>query len=163
VAAPVSPNAEDLSVGWEKFRYRRHLRHPSFRGFEAAAIEASAAQPYGVIVAKRPEIVFTRTPSPPWQVTPTVAGTGAPSASTAGIVAKNSVGKVGITAALHAVGLASQATVDSLSGTVISQDAITVSCFIELQNPPIPTTGGLGGPLSGVTPRVLEQVTFNGI
>ena len=163
VAAPVSPNAEELSVGWEKFRYRRRLTHPSFREFESVAIEASAAQPYGIIIAKRPEIVFTRTPSPPWQVTPTVSGPSAASVSTAGIVAKNSVGNVAITAALHAVGLASQATVDSMSGTVISQDAITDSCFIELQNPPIPATGGLGGPLSGVTPRVPEQVTFNGI
>jgi hypothetical protein len=162
-AVPILPNAEQLAAGWENFRYRRRLGDPSFRVFESAAIEASTAQPYGIIVSKRPKIVFTRTPSPPWQVSPIGVANPTPGpASTAGIVAKNSTGQVGVTAALHAIGSAGQASVGSISGTVVSQDAISDSCFIALQNPPIPPTGGLAGFLSGMTPRVLEKVTFNG-
>jgi len=159
----VAATDEQLSLGWERFRDRKRLTNVNFRLFESIAIEASNAQPYGVIVAKRPELTFTRTPSPPWSVSPVGVSSGASSLSTAGIVAKNALGKVGVTAALHGVGSATQAIVGFMPGFVVGRDAISDSCFIELQNPPIPPSGGLRGPLSGVTPRVLENVRFEGV
>jgi len=69
-AVDVAATDEQLSLGWERFRDRKRLTNVNFRLFESIAIEASNAQPYGVIVAKRPELTFTRTPSPPWSVSP---------------------------------------------------------------------------------------------
>lgn len=161
IVAEVEPQKDDLVEGWERFRHRVGLSDPQFRVRELAAVEASSAQAFGVVVAGRPPIEFTRCPSPPWAVAPVGTATGG--TSTVGVVVKNNRNQTGVTAALHALGSAKQATVDGQVCNVVSEDVVSDSCFIEVPGCALPTKSGLAGPLQGVTPRVLDPVSFEGV
>lgn len=163
VVVPIEPEPGDLVEGWERFRQRNQLTDPHFRVHQLAAIEASSAQPFGAIVVPRPPIEFTRCPSPPWPVAPSGTSSAAAAVSTAGVVVRNNRNQTGVTAALHALGGAKQASVAGQVCNVVSEDVISDSCFIEVPGCALPPQGGLAGPLRGVTPRVLDPVKFEGI
>jgi hypothetical protein len=80
--------------------------------------------------------------------------------STAGVYVQDSMHRIGVTAAEHAVPPSSPVTVDRLPGTIISRDALTDSCFIhvpQLVPRPIPSHGPLR-----LAPRQHDTVTFEG-
>lgn len=80
--------------------------------------------------------------------------------STAGAYVQDTIHRIGVTAAQHAVPPGSLVTVDGLAGTVISRDSLTDSCFIHVQHlipRPIPSHGPLG-----LAPRQHDTVTFEG-
>jgi hypothetical protein len=163
IVASIEPLRDELINGWERFRHRTGLLDPQFRMRELAAIEASLEQPFGVVVTARPPVEFTRSPSPPWSVTPVGTQAGIGGVSTAGVVAKNNRNQTGVTAALHALGSAKQASVAGQAYNVVSEDVVSDSCFIDIPGCALPPTSGLAGPLQGVTPRVLDRVTFEGV
>jgi len=121
---------------------------------------------FGILVAAPPRTALTRSPSPAWRVDPNAVAGATAEPSTVGVVAKNSKNQIGVTAALHALGSARFAAVAGQKGVVVSEDIVSDSCFIALENcriPSVPPACGLAGPLRGLTPRVLDPVHFDGI
>lgn len=116
--------------------------------------EIYKSQPFTVVVSGPMEEEYLFVPSPCAQVTVS-AGT-----STAGVYVRDSLGRVGVTAALHAVSTGGAVTVDGLAGKVISTDFNTDSCFIEVPGI-VPGGKKSSGPLR-LSPRLHENVTFEG-
>ena len=164
-----TPDAQ-LRAGWDRFigTIPRDRQSPSaaqlveFAPPEIAA-EAQRAQPFYVIIVRAPETVDTvYCPTPPLSVS-TVGGTA--QISTVGAVAQDAAGRVGVTAALHAVAAAASGVtqVGGVVGTIVSQDQMSDSCFVAVPNLPVGGTRGTRGPLTGRLPRGLEPVDFEGV
>jgi hypothetical protein len=157
----------ELAEGWDRFRSSRRAFSPQLEtlirraGLDSVlAVEASNVQSFGVIVMRPPKLEFTHCPLPAWEVVAQPGGI----RSTAGVIAKDISGRIGLTVALHAVPIsANRVTVNGMLGSLVSRDAVSDSCFIEVQTCPIPPARGLSGPLSGITPRAYEQVSFEGV
>jgi hypothetical protein len=155
----IKPRMEDLSIGWEQFRIRRRLVDPKFQIFGGAATEALGAHPFALIVTKPPRKLFTHCPNPAWEVSsPNAPG----ESSTAGVLARNNAGKEGVTVSNHAIKGAAQVTVNGWPGTVLSSDAISDSCFVEVPGMAVPAVRTVKGFLKDVTPRQYETVHFDG-
>jgi hypothetical protein len=166
VAIPAEPLVADLVQGARRFQERTGVPENYQRLLERAALESGRAQRFGILVAAAPRIMFTRSPSPAWRVDPNAVAGATAEPSTAGVVAKNNKNQIGVTAAFHALGSARSTTVAGHKGIVVSDDIVSDSCFIALQDcpiPPAPPACGLAGPLRGLTPRVLDPVHFDGI
>jgi hypothetical protein len=159
----VRANRLDLEEGWDRAFSRKLDALPRARRGELpmlpflapyeTVLEANRSQPFSVLIAPPFEEQLTHVPSPPASV---VAG----GTSTAGVLVQDAAGRVGVTAALHAVPNGSSVTVDGSPGTVISTDNITDSCFIEVGG--IAKSGKISrGPLK-LAPRQHETVTFEG-
>lgn len=136
-------------------------------------MEAMNATNFGIIVACQPILELSAVPSPKWEVVPTFGGV---PVSTAGVVVKDMSGRVGVTVALHSLTATIPAVIPGtttieinvgssrVTGRVQSIDSITDSAFVEISPPyPFPMKPGSKGPLRGVTPRVNEPVTFEGM
>jgi hypothetical protein len=114
-----------------------------------------AGQPFGMIVATAPQSELTYAPSPWCGVDP---GTGV--SSSVGIIAKDKAGRKGVTTALHAIGIAKNVMVNGVSGTVVTTNLISDSCFIEMSATPSCGSKGQKGPLSGLLPRGNQSAEF---
>jgi hypothetical protein len=123
--------------------------------------EAAQAQRFGVIVAFPPETMLTAVaPRPAW---PVVGREEMSEAASAGVVATDRDGRIGVTSANHAFGLGvTGVTVAGLPGTIRSRHGDSDSVFIEVPGLAAPATQPVVGPLSGSTPGEGETVTFDG-
>jgi hypothetical protein len=161
----VRPRLEDVREGWNKTAYR-HLAEESRAKLTdlwsvpflapAPALAEVLTQPFALVVTGVIEEVLTSVPVPH---IPVIAGGGT---STAGCRVQDSVLRIGVTAAEHAVPVGSAVTVGQLPGNVISRDPLTDSCFIH-----VPGIENLGsqpshGPLR-LAPRQNDLVTFSGV
>lgn len=163
IVARAEPLVGDLVAGSQIFTKRTGVTKRYQNLMQRAALESSASQSFGILVTAPPRKQLTRCPSPPWTVE-AVGNAGAPGGpSSAGVVARNDKNQVGVTAALHALASAKTARVEGREGEVVSEDNISDSCFIAVENCALPPTHGLAGPLRGLTPRVLDPVRFEGI
>jgi hypothetical protein len=112
----------------------------------------------GVIIAPKPQVLTTGSPSPAWKIETDADKTG-----TAGVVAEDAEGRTGVTAALHTVSRASEVTVDGRQGTVVTKHEVTDSAFIHVPDLSPPKRGiGLTGPLTRLAPAEGEEVGFVG-
>jgi hypothetical protein len=124
----------------------------------ACASQGSTSN-FKVLVMEAPAMESTsRVPNAPLRV---VSDKG--EISTAGVIATRA-GDLGVTAALHAVqdSTGRGPTVDGNTAKVVSQDVLSDSAFL------VPSdTGLLAGPaatpLSGLVPRMFEDVSFSGV
>ena len=155
----VSP--EELAGVWETLTdgLRGAVgRWPTRKLMEVVA-EAAHFERFGLVVAPKPQLVLTRCPSPAW---PVGEGEGV-ATSSAGAVVVDASGRKGVTVADHAVRGHEKVIVNGCIGTVVSSDAISDSSFVEVD---VVSTGvfrGEKGPLSGVSPRQMEVVEFDGV
>jgi len=170
-AMPVAFASEELRDGWDRFRSRwlaapGALDHNSTvastlnLGAEVA-VEAGFAMKFGVVLAgaPEPELCASVPGGRPWSIRDVTATT----SSSVGVIATSRGGRIGVTGALHAVsGPGAAVEVQGVPGTVVSTDAITDSCFIEIDPARFGSTASVSGPLAGMTPRAYETVTFEG-
>jgi hypothetical protein len=165
--ARIQPDSEALAAGWRSLlefsRRSPKERYGSLTlaDLEQVAVESSSSPDFGVLVAGLPEVISTTAtrPAPAWTVT---SGTG--EIASVGIIGTDLQGRSGVTSANHAIAAGDdQVTVNGIPGTVVSRDLVTDSCFIKVG--PIQATGcnQVSGPLAGVSPRVGEDVTFDGV
>jgi hypothetical protein len=162
----------DLVTSWNNFaqNHREALMASGFPGIEinqsggGAAVEALAAQPFGLIIASPPVVELTASyPSPAWEVACQLDDS---PICTVGVMAVDGRGREGVTTAQHAIPAGiSQVFVNGLRGTIDPGDRnpVTDSCFIEVPGIMSTHTAGLQGPrypLRGVTPRNAETVSF---
>ncbi|MDQ3914998.1 MAG: Ig-like domain-containing protein [Actinomycetota bacterium] len=154
---------EELARAWQSLAARAP---DGFRGavgewstslLMQVVAEAARFGRFGVVLARKPDVVLTQCPSPAWPV-----GTGEDAAtSSAGAVAVDTSGRKGVTVADHAIRGHEKVMVNGCLGTVVSSDAISDSSFVEVD-----LGDGLRadkGPLTGVSPRQMEVVEFDGI
>lgn len=136
------------------------------------SIEPQAIQ-YGInnaewpmIICKPPQKIYTcLCPTEPHKV---VIKEGELFKSLAGVYTTNNKNEFGATVCLHSFPNSyvelekTRATVHGISGTVISSDNISDSCFVRLDESPDKVTGirVAKGPLLGVTPREFEKCSF---
>jgi hypothetical protein len=164
IVTRAEPQRGDLVEGAHRFWERTGASREYQYLMEHAVLRSSAGpQNFGIVVTAPPRRRLTRCPSPPWTVEPIGSSDAAGGPSTAGVVARNNQNQIGVTAALHALESAKSVRVKGQPGNVVSQDNISDSCFIALEDCPIPPTRGLAGPLRGLTPRFLDPVRFEGI
>jgi hypothetical protein len=156
--ALVNPTPSELVSGAANF-FRKVRHYPGNQALynPILAIEALEASPFAIIVMPAPETVLTKLPSHCCSVTD-VAGT---MLSTAGVVALDTGGRIGVTAAYHAVLDAPQVEVGGILGYVRVSDLVTDSCFIEVL-PPQVGTKGLNGPMQNMLPRGNQRASFEG-
>jgi hypothetical protein len=166
---PVEITRADLEAGWQRWSSRFSAQ--TARGGDPRLqriLPLGSSVVADVLVRMSPAMLFcpepealptALVPSPAWAVEdPAAPG----SRSTAGVLAY-SQGRLGATAALHALAKAKAADVNGMPGRIRSRDPITDSCFIELEAaPPLPPRA-TRGPLRGLIPRQFEQVSFEGV
>ena len=183
----------DLQGGWERWQATRisQLRDAAFAGYNRAAedfqrslrlvsaldqsfaMEAMSLKQFGIIVARQPLFAMNSgIPSPCWAVT---VPPGTTPVSTVGAVVSDIKGRTGVTVALHSLQnvlptvVPGTTTVEVVaggsrfSGIVQSVDAITDSAFVEFPQPFGSSIRRTQGPLRGVSPRVNEKATFEGL
>jgi hypothetical protein len=130
------------------------------------AVEISADyknNPFAVILAREPALERLSVPSSPLEVD-NLKG----EMSTAGAMVQDSIhhGRVGVTAALHAVETASVVTVSTpfgkVTGSVIRTDSVTDSAFIEAPIASV-STRSVKGVMSGMAPRGKQKAEFIGL
>jgi hypothetical protein len=129
--------------------------------------ESLELKPFGIVVIPAPATELTAIPIPAWGVS---CSPGARPTSTAGVIATNDRGECGVTVALHALARSpadvvpgvTQVMVQDRPGTVRSVDPITDSAFVDL-GPCTAISVQPVKPLTGVSPRAHEQVTFEGL
>lgn len=166
-AASTLLHMEHPDIAWEV--YRRQLY-----GVDAEADPSAELieQPHGrfrVLVAEMPELHSTSVPEPAWRVAPP-ATDGA--FATAGILARNSDGVLGVTIPHHVmvdevstpVPVGTRVDVAGLVGTVVSDSIETDSCFVALptvDEPQIGLVSATVGP-GGLAVRIarIESETF---
>lgn len=169
VAVEVRATPEQLLRGWERFRrsFRgSRLVAPPYLIDERAVLEAGKADDYGVVLSEVPTVEFTSAPRP------ALSMTGARSASV-GVLATDKLGRSGFTTARHAVigsgrALGASVTVSTpsgiVTGTVVEEDAITDSAFVEIAPGTIlGSTTPVAGPLRGRTPTSYQSAEFDGV
>lgn len=165
--SPIDLIPDGLRTGWRRaIESTPHSHEGLFSGLppklvERAVVEAAGAARFGVVVAPKPEVVMVGCPSPAWPA----GAEGADPTSTVGALAIDGAGRSGVTVAYHAVAGHEKVLVNGRLGTVVSSDPISDSCFVEVEIEIEDRLGlrGLRGPLSGVTPRQMEVVSFDGI
>jgi hypothetical protein len=123
--------------------------------------EAAQAQQFHVLLAAPPPVTPTAiVPAPAWEVVPRP---GQGDAASAGVVATDATGRTGVTSADHAFrDYARSVQVAGVPGMIRSRHALSDSCFIELPRLPAPAGQAVEGPLSRMSPREGERVTFHG-
>jgi len=117
-------------------------------------------QPFAIVTAKEPLSERLYVPSTPLEIVDTSTG----DRSTAGVVVEDLTkqGRIGVTAALHAISSSStNVTVNGASGTVVRSHQITDSAFVE-----VPKPAGLAisskGVMLGLAPRGSQAANFVG-
>lgn len=137
---------------------------------EDYTIEITRKMNMQVVFATKPETVLTDTPlttlgSPCPVVTATIGGK---PLSTAGIFTSDNKGRFGATVAWHSVKDILQHTtqlyINDESAQIVSTDQISDSCFAVFDQPAVRSAfNNIGGTLSGLSPRMYDPVTFQGI
>jgi len=174
-SAPIEVSAGDMVDAWVQWlpTQRRRLWAPARERRAAALREACSPQmlvdmldrkPLHIIFAPIAEPVFTCVPTPHWEM----AGEQTSIAcSTAGVLARGSGGAIGVTAALHAfpnLQRGDQIVAAGRRATVRSIDSVSDSCFAVFDDAiPRRFPRGRRGPLSGVSPRMNEELWFDGV
>jgi hypothetical protein len=159
----VDATPEELSRAWESVAEGRRLRGavrtwPTKRLTQVVG-EAARFEEFRLVVVRKPEVVLTGCPSPAWAVG---VDHEAPT-STVGAVVADASGRRGVTVADHAVRGREKVAVNGSIGTVVSSDAISDSSFVEVDVAGSGGFDGAKGPLSGVSPRQMEVVHFDGM
>ena len=159
------PTADEVRLGSEQFLDELRRGGADLKGLDTiehpvTALEALSAQPFGILLLPAPRMLPAASlPLPPIKVSePNVGAT-----STAGVHCVNANGKVGVTAAWHAVedAINGMVKVDNHPGRVVSHDLITDSAFIEV-GLQVSTPASRLKLLSNLPPRQHEPVTFDG-
>jgi hypothetical protein len=154
----VAPSIDEVLDGWSAWNGRTASTLSDFHNPGLAAEALDQGQPFGLVIASAPQTeLLSCVPSPSCQV---LSGG---HSSSAGVVAKHSNLRRGVTAALHAIDTTKGVNVNGQAGTILATDMISDSCFIEL--PTVPAVGikGSNGRLVGLLPRGNEHASFNGI
>lgn len=163
----VEATPEDVSQAWQAILsasgFKRGARLPgtklTMRSLTALLREVCGAGTFGLVVAPKPEIVLAHCPSPAWPV----GAEGNEPTSSVGVAAVDADGRVGVTVAYHAVRGHEKVMVNGRPGTVISSDPISDSSFVEVALDDVGAVRGAKGPLSGLSPRQMEVVEFDGM
>lgn len=165
VARQVKPSRVDIRDGWRKVTRSGSGQWetpwgPLDLGWAPDGVdELSRVHEVGVILAPKPTMQYTGAPSPAWEITSDLDKVG-----TAGAVATDAEGRIGVTAALHTVARASEIRVDGRQGTVTGKDEVTESAFVDIPNLKPPSGRmGLSGPLTRVAPAERIEVGFHGV
>lgn len=147
-----------------------HLQEMISKVDEDYTIEITRKMNMQVIFATKPEAVYTDTPlttigSPCPVVTAAIGGK---PLSTAGIFTSDNQGRFGATVAWHSVKdillNTSQIYINDESAQIASTDQISDSCFAVFDQPAVKSVfNNIGGTLSGLSPRMYDPVTFQGI
>lgn len=157
----ISPR--DLATAWKSLRGDQLATGVLARlpaGMVSSVLEEVCAfVEFGVVVARKPELVPTLCPSPAWAV----GFPGAAPTSTAGAAVVDAAGRVGVTVADHAVRGHETVEVDGRRGIVVSSDAISDSSFVTVEVSDGDAVRGARGPLSGMSPRQMEIAEFDGM
>ncbi|HEV2757652.1 MAG TPA: choice-of-anchor Q domain-containing protein [Actinomycetota bacterium] len=159
------PAPEELADAWDAVSRREQVTLRGVLGGLPSTLlkdvlrEVAAYAPFGITVVARPKRALTGCPSPPWPI----GAVGEAATSTAGAAVVDPNGRIGVTVADHAIRGYEKVMVDGRLGTVISSDAISDSGFVEVSVDDPGGARGEKGPLSGVTPRQMEVVEFDGI
>lgn len=161
--AVVAPSHEELARAWERIT-DRHRPAGALRRLPPTLVvdalrEVADVTEFGIVVVPEPEIVFTGCPSPAWAV----GCAGEAPSSTAGVVARDSEGRMGVTVAAHAVGGCDQVVVDGRPGNVVSTQPVQDSCFVEVDLDPREVSERALAPLRGMSPRQNEYAEFDGL
>jgi hypothetical protein len=162
--AVVAPSPEELALAWERIAERYAPREGPLRRLppllvEAALGEVADVTEFGIVVVPQPEMVLTGCPSPAWAV----GCAGDEPTSTAGVAARDSEGRTGVTVAAHAVDGCDQVVVNGRRGKVVSTRPVQDSCFVEVDLDPLEMSGRALAPLRGVSPRQNEHAEFDGL
>jgi hypothetical protein len=163
----IDVTSEELERAWRGAEVGSRVAHGKYvRGtkFPAARLadvvrELSGFTKFGLVVAPKPEIVLTHCPSPAWAV----GADDAEATSSAGAAVTDAHGRTGVTVADHAVRGHDKVVVNGVLGTIVSSDPISDSSFVEVDVGAIDVVRGAKGPLSGVSPRQMEVVEFDGM
>lgn len=171
----VDPTEAELREGWARANRRRlesardlPANAPDPRHIQEAlalmpqvAIEAYQSQRFYLLVIPRVEEELTTIPSP--ALTVDAAGIGM-SSCTAGAIVQDSVGRIGVTAAAHAVPPGSQVTVNGTPATVVARvdDDKYDCCFVEMPTIAASASRSTHGPLR-LAPRMNQPVNFERI
>jgi len=172
---PVNVTAQQVRDGWDRANRRRLAkarRSPSLKADSVrmrmaygltskVAIEAAKSQRFYVLVAPPAEEELTSVPAPALGVDVGVPGSG----STAGLIVRDSVGRIAVTTAAHAIPSGSEVSVLGLPMTVIQrEDDNKYDCCV-LEWTPFgtpPPHRASHGPLK-LAPRTNSPVTFEGL
>jgi hypothetical protein len=132
------------------------------------AREGMSALRHFFIAMHPPRVVWTTvaTPTLTKVASPAIAikDKGGKDFATAGIVATDSDGRIGVTTALHSVDEnGPEVWVAGVPGQIAAKDIFTDSCFITFTLTQLPGCSTCNGPLTDVTPGRNEQVWFDGI
>jgi hypothetical protein len=166
IVRAVDLSTEEARHGWAMFhaanadavQAQRELMKflPPWEVAASACALVQGRAPFRVLVVESDHAELTLSvPQSPLRVEDGMGGV-----STAGVIAKDPQGRVGVTAALHAVKDSRAALrVDGRPGSVLTTDMWSDSAFVEVP-------GVAAGPpvtaLSGMVPRVYEEVSFYG-
>jgi Bacterial Ig domain len=166
-SAEIEAPAEELSKAWKEALFGaglgRGARVPGtkvpMRSLTGVLKEISGFAKFGLVVAPKPELILTHCPSPAWSV----GAEDEEPTSSVGASVKDGNGRTGVTVAEHAVRGHEKVMVNGRLGTVISSDPISDSAFVEVDVDTTDTVRGSKGPLSGLSPRQMEVVEFDGL
>jgi hypothetical protein len=154
----VSPTVDEVLDGWYAWNGGAASTLSDFHNPSLAAEALLLGQPFGLVITSAPQTeLLSCVPSPCCKV---LSGG---QSSSAGVVAKASNLRQGVTAALHAIDTTKGVTVNGQTGTILTTDLISDSCFIELPTLPPVGTKGSNGRLVGMLPRGNENASFEGI
>jgi hypothetical protein len=119
-------------------------------------------QPFTIVLASSPRFERLTVPSSAVDIDSATTGL----QSTAGAIVEDLIkpGRIGVTAALHAVGeTASTVMLDGTSANVLRTHAVTDSAFVELQSKPSYSAVMTKGVMSGLAPRGSQLANFVGL
>jgi hypothetical protein len=165
VARQVKPSRVDIRDGWRKVTRSGSGQWETPWGLldlgwaPDAVDELSRVHEVGVIVAPKPTLQYTGCPSPAWKIVTDLDTVG-----TAGAIATDADGRIGVTAALHTLSRATEVRVDGRQGTITAKDEVTESGFVQIPNLKPPSERvGLAGLLTRVAPAQGIEVGFDGV
>jgi esterase/lipase superfamily enzyme len=160
-ASPHRAPLEGLMAGAER-AFRRDSISKIGAAASQLAVEVGGGDPsrFSILLAREPEFERLSAPVSPLMIDNLTAGT----QSTAGVLVEDLVqsGRLGVTAALHAIDRATAINVDGQKGVVVRTDPVTDSAFIEVALGHSVTTQKINGVMSGIAPRGNQSAKFAG-
>lgn len=149
----IQPDSNQIGDGWITWSRQITGRLDPVLWNPSLAIEASRSASFGLAIMPRPPMRPVSAPDPPVQIQ-CPAGN-----STAGVVAQRR-GKDGVTGAFHAVRPHTTVTITGASYNVVADDAISDSCFIEIDPAPSVGTAVTQGVMRNMLPRGKQAAAF---
>jgi hypothetical protein len=157
IAFIIQVNPQQIFDGWQAWR---RGRNDPLAQLNLALEAVLAEQPFGMVLTAQPWTQVSGIPDRCQDVSG-----GKSDGAVGAIVRSMKSGNVGVTAAAHVVGTATNVQVNGKSGTVVQTDQIADACFIEMDPSDLPTAGSKGGKgvMKDMLPRGQEKVTFEAL